>query len=112
MARAAIPENLLEGHEFFVLRFDVDAERLYIHIDDEDSSSYDLGDDLLAAAKMLERWGVDAQFADRAVHQAREFRIVQAIPSQHRVLNLFSRSTARIDVFAHAQAQEPRMMTL
>lgn len=92
MARAPLPDRIPLG-TFFVLRWDHDAERMILQVDDEAHSSYDMGCDLPKVVFQLKLWGVPALFAERAVNTAREFRAVQVIPTQDRIINLIPRKT-------------------
>lgn len=78
-----------------MLVWEHEREEMVIFIDDEKHTSYSLGSYLPQVVRQLTWWGVRAQFADRAVNAAREFRKVQAIPSQDRVINLIDRSDPR-----------------
>lgn len=91
MARAPLPDRIPTG-TFFVLRWDVDAERMLVQVDDEARSSYDLGCVLPRVVDQLALWGVPRLFATRAVDTAREFRAVQVIPTQDRIINLIPRT--------------------
>lgn len=114
MAKVPLPRDLLNGQTFFVLRWDDEREKMFIHIDDKDKSSYDLGGNLPQVVRQLTWWGIDDLYADRVVNQAKEFRAVQAIPAQNRILNLFDRSdpNRRLDPFALAAVLEPKMVQL
>ncbi len=92
MARAPLPDRISIG-TFFVLRWDVDAERMFLWVDDAAHSSYDMGCHLSAVVDQLVLWGVPKLFAARAVDAAREFRAVQVIPTQDRVINLLPRTS-------------------
>lgn len=114
MARVPLPPDLLKGQAFFVLRWDDERDKMFVHIDDEDKSSFDLGGYLPQVVRQLTWWGIEELYADRVVNQAREFHAVQAIPSQNRILNLFDRTNPqrRLDPFTLAQQLEPKMVML
>lgn len=93
MARAALP-NAIALLPFFVLRWDVDIEQMIVYVrgDDGDQASYELGDHLPSVSAQLCRWGLsDPIFVDRAVDSAKEFRAVQVIPDQKRIISLHRR---------------------
>ena len=88
MPRAPLPDAL--PGEFYVLEWDRDGERFVIYVDDEENSSYDLGGEVQDAMAAFRRWGLK-DIGDRSIDMAREFGIVQAIPSQGRTLAIFDR---------------------
>jgi hypothetical protein len=112
MSSAPLPDRLLDDQAFFVLCWEADAERMVLHIDDEDRSSYNLGGHPPDVLRLLIRWGLDEQLADRAIGQAREFSAVQVIPAQRRVINLIDRGPAarKIDPFSDSFAPKVVML--
>lgn len=95
MARPPLPAALTGA--FFVLAYDRIRECLVLYLDDIDRSSYRLGT-VAEAAFQFKLWG-QPEFGLRAVDQAREFGMVQAIPSQNRIINLIPRNVKRSPVF-------------
>lgn len=94
MARASLPSQVALL-PFFVLRWDVDTEQMVIYVRDEkgDQASYELGDHLPTVSQQLTFWGLgDPLFVDRAVDSAKEFRAVQVIPEQARIISLHKRT--------------------
>ncbi len=103
MSRARLPTSI--DVRFFVLAFDREMQTMTIFL--SETESHRIGDvtapgftgadaDLLQfegaqASRQLQRWGVERYFADRCVDQAVEFRTVQCIPAEERVINLIQR---------------------
>lgn len=98
---APVPD-VLPG-AFFVLEYDRDAEAFSLHVDDEDHSTYDLGNDL-AELQMLFRTRTNAvnggplqpEQIDRTIDIARELGLAQYIPTmgelvEDRVLSIVPR---------------------
>jgi len=88
---APLPERL--PGEFFVLTYDRDSQVYTLFVDDAQESSYKLGN-LETARLRFKVWGL-RDFGDRCLDQAREFKEVQGIWSQGRVINLFDRKDRR-----------------
>lgn len=108
MARVARP-SALQLDPFFVLRWDADMEQMVIYVEvDGKPESYELGDYMPGASRQLQLWGVDPFFADRAIDTAREFRAVQVIQSQDRIIPLHKREAAgRLVADALAESERP-----
>ena len=111
MARAKLP-TAIPG-PFFVLRYDKEREVMSIWM--SDTESHAIGEEITpdgdirfnptAASHQLQRWGVDKLVANDAVDQALEFRSVQVIPREKRVINLIRRgSSVRDELLAKAFA--------
>ena len=83
--RAPLPESL--PGRFFVLGYDRDRATYILVVDDADESSYNLGHDIPTIMQQFERWGLK-DIGNRAVDAAREFRLVQVIPKEDRVIRL------------------------
>lgn len=99
--RAPVPV-VLPG-EFFVLEYSRDAVAFCLHVDDEDHSTYDLGDET-AEIQMLFRTRTNAvnggplqpEQIDRTIDIARELGMAQYIPTrgelvEDRVLSIVPR---------------------
>jgi len=86
--------------EFFVLSYDRDREVYLLVVDDEDGSSYNLGSGVPAIMQLMEQWGIK-EVGYRAIDAAREFGMVQAIPSQDRVLRLTEINRNGLDTVAN-----------
>lgn len=84
--------------EFYVLEYDKTTEWFKLYTDDENQSSYDLGE-LPAARRYLTLFG--GSVADLAMDHAMQFGVVQVIPSQRRVISLHNR-VVHVDLFAKA----------
>jgi hypothetical protein len=80
-----LPETLLG--DFFVLGYDRDRMTYILVADDADDSSYNLGRDIPTIMEQFKRWGW-ADIGNRAIDAAREFRLVQVIPQEDRVIRL------------------------
>lgn len=72
---------------FFVLGYDRDRDTFVLVVDDDDESSYNLGRDIPPIMQQFERWGL-ADIGPRAIDAAREFRLVQVIPREDRIIRL------------------------
>ena len=83
--QAALPKRL--PGDFFVLGYDRDRDTYILVTDDEDESSYNLGHDIQKVMRQFEQWGLK-EIGNRAIDAAREFRLVQAIPAEDRVIRL------------------------
>lgn len=92
-----LPPVPLPG-DFYVLEYDKDTEWFKLYTDDENQSSYDLGELIVARRYLLLTGGPDA---DLAMDHAMAFGVVQVIPSQRRVISLHNR-IVRQDLFAKA----------
>ena len=90
MARAPLPPSI-PIVTFFVLQWLPDAETFVIHLDDEKHSSHRMGGYSPQVARQLTWWGLPKMLAERVVDAAREFRTVQVIPKQSRIINLIPR---------------------
>lgn len=67
--------------DFFVLRWDRElGGRFILELDDEDESSYDLGDDPLHVVALLRIRGYGKLSREDAVDRAKEFGMCQCIP--------------------------------
>lgn len=102
MARAKLPVEI--PLTFFVLRWIPEIERYVIHLDDAKRSSHDLGHYAPQVVRQLTWWRLPKMLAERAVDAAHEFRAVQVIPRQDRVINLIPRGAQR-DVVAEMLRQ-------
>ncbi len=111
MARARLPDAI--PGPFFVLRYDKEREVMSILM--SETESHAIGEVVTAdgglqfnptaASHQLQRWGVDKFVANDAIDQALEFRSVQVIPREKRVINLIRRgSNVRDDLLAQAFA--------
>lgn len=110
MPKVRLPRDLLRDARFFVLRWDHEAECMYLHVDDEDRSSHVLGSDLPAAVRCLVFCGVKPEIADRSIGVAREFRLAQVI-SDGRVIPLLPRDERSRNPFSEEMTRrEPRML--
>jgi len=100
-----VPE-VLPG-DFFVLEFSRLTDTFLLHVDDEDRSTYDLGDEI-AALQMLFRTRTNAvnggplqpELIDRTIDIARELGMAQYIPTlgelvEDRVLSIVPRDANR-----------------
>jgi hypothetical protein len=85
---------------FYVLEYSKDSETFILYVDDEVQSSYDLGP-LTPARMYLTLFG--GKEADLAMDHAMQFGAVQVIPGEGRVLALFDRNPAHVDVFQKAK---------
>jgi hypothetical protein len=98
---APVPDELPGA--FFVLEFSRDAEAFRLHVDDEDRSTYDLGDEI-ADLQVLFRTRTNAvtggplqpELIDRMIDIARELGMAQYIPTpgelvEDRVLSIVPR---------------------
>lgn len=90
MARAKLPISPPMS-PFFVLRWDVDTEDMVIHLSDEKRTSFSLGDYLPQVVRQLILWGIPKLLAEQCTDAAKEFRAVQVVPSDGRVINLIPR---------------------
>lgn len=93
MAIAPFPDKI--PGLFFVLSYFKDQDLFRIYLDDENKSSYSLRIQPKALSGKLTACGVDAQTAQDAVDRAIEFRLVQCIPDQKRVISLHKRTSSR-----------------
>lgn len=93
--------------DFFVLEFSRLTDTFLLHVDDEDRSTYDLGDEI-AALQMLFRTRTNAvnggplqpELIDRTIDIARELGMAQYIPTlgelvEDRVLSIVPRDANR-----------------
>jgi len=103
MARAPLPPSV-PLNTFFVLQWLPDAEEFVIHLDDKQRSSYRLGSYGPQVVRQLTWWGLPKMLATRVVDAAHEFRAVQVIPTQDRVINLIPRGEQK-DVVAELLRQ-------
>jgi hypothetical protein len=103
MARAPLPSSIPIS-TFFVLQWEPNAEEFVIHLDDDKRSSHRLGSYSPQVVRQLTWWGLEKMLAARVVDAAREFRAVQVIPAQSRVINLIPRTKSQ-DVVAEALRQ-------
>lgn len=110
MARAPIPTSI-PLKTFFVLRWIPEVEEFVIHLDDATRTSHLLGGYSPQVVRQLTWWTLPKMLATRAVDAAREFRAVQVIPTQDRVINLIPRGAHR-DVVAELLAQTEAEMDL
>jgi hypothetical protein len=85
---------------FYVLEYSKDSEVFTLYADDAVQSSYDLGS-LTPARVYLTLFG--GKDADLAMDHAMQFGAVQVIPQERRVLALFDRNPAPVDVFEKVQ---------
>ena len=108
MALAPLPYQL--PGKFFVLEYNKDAENFVIYTDDEDCSSYTLGGDLQAVRVRFRIW-IGQELGDKVIDTAKEFRLVQCIPAQNRIINLFNRESTA-DVFARERENDKTYITL
>ena len=76
---------------FFVLQWETISGAFVLTLDDADHSSFDLGESAVDVVRMLVARGFEHGFAGSCVDLAREFRAVQCIPAQARVILLFRR---------------------
>lgn len=102
--RAPVPEQM--PGEFFVLEYDREGEGFTLHVDDEDHSTYDLGNDIaeLQVLFRTRRTQDGAPLQPRQIGQmidiARELGMAQYIPQQgelvaDRVLSIVLRSAPK-----------------
>lgn len=108
MPRAPLPTSV-KLLPFFVLRWDADMEEMVLHLADASRTSYSMGSDLPQAARQLTLWGVKKIDAERAIDAAREFRAVQVILDQDRIIPLIPRAVPNNAVaqqFAEIEQQE------
>ena len=80
-----LPESL--PGSFFVLGYDRDRDVYILVLDDEDESSFNLGSDVPVVMRRFEQWGLK-DIGNRAIDAAREFRLVQVIPHEGRVIRI------------------------
>ena len=83
--RSPLPASL--PGDFFVLGYDRDRLTYILVADDADNSSYNLGREIPVIMQQFALWGL-ADLGNRAVDAAREFRLVQVIPHEDRVIRL------------------------
>lgn len=99
MPQAPLPETL--PGDFFVLEYNTDTEVFVLHLDDEDGSSFRFG--TLATVPRMQTqfrlWGLDPKVTDRAIDAAKEFRSIQCVWSQDRVISLIDRNPENPLVF-------------
>lgn len=95
--KAPLPKEL--PGDWFVLGYDRDRDTHILVVDDEDGSSYNLGHDVQKVMRQFELWGLK-EFGNRAIDAAREFRLVQGIPSEDRVIRLAGHDTTPADLIA------------
>lgn len=86
------PPQTLPG-TFFVLEFNKFRDCFILTVDDEQQSSYKLGNDIQVVMAFFARWGI-AEFGNRCIDIAKEFGSVQGIPSQDRTIPLFERNVS------------------
>lgn len=99
MATAPLPD-LLPVRPFFVLRWSEDADTLLLEPTSMlfaapalGNDTLDLGDHLPDISRTLQMRGdIDQLFADRVVDTAKEFKAVQVIYDQQRIIPLFKRT--------------------
>lgn len=89
------PPGPLPGR-FFVLTWERDDQTFILHVDDEDKSTYDLGDDINEIRLAFRLRGYAQRTIDEWIDRAREFGAAQYIPTpgQHvpdRVIQLLPR---------------------
>ena len=97
MALAPAPVEL--PGSFFVLEYDRDDKVYILHVDDEDGSSYNLGDNIPYLMMRFRLWGCQ-DAGNRTIDMVREFGAAQCIPGQDRVIALFDRDKTELDVFS------------
>lgn len=98
MAKAPVPTSI--PGEFFVLTYTRLTGRYVIYFDDVDQTSYDLGSDIEKVWRQFEFWGMEG-LGRNACDRARNFKMVQVIPEQGRIINIFKRANeSKRDVFA------------
>lgn len=83
---------------FYVLAYDRESQAFTLYVDDEQQSSYNLGE-LSAVIRYLGLFG--GSVADLAINHAMQFGSVQVIPGQKRVISLHNRN-CHVDPFAKA----------
>ena len=111
MARAPLPDEL--PGTFFVLEWDRARECFILHIDDEDGSSYNLGNVIETVMMRFRIWGLP-RIGNRAIDAAREFGVVQVLPEEDRIINLINRDVRpdRSVHFEPVEGREGRHVTL
>lgn len=93
MAIAPLPAAL--PGTFFVLAYFRDSGHFRMYLDDDVGSSYIVKLSPTDLSVRLQAYGIDKQTANDAVDRAVEFRSVQCIPSQKRVISLIRRTPER-----------------
>jgi len=83
---------------FYVLSYDKEGLAFTLYVDDEQQSSYNLGE-LSATIRYLGLFG--GSVADLAINHAMQFGAVQVIPGQKRVIALYNHH-CHVDPFAKA----------
>lgn len=94
---APIPE-VMPGR-FFVLGYDRLLTSYSVVLDDEDKTSFRLGTQIQPIRLLFMRWLNNQRMVDDAIDRAREFLLVQVIPSQNRIRALFDRTIPQVDLF-------------
>lgn len=94
-----LPENFPGA--FFVLEWDREGESYVLTLDDDDHSSYDLGDDVESVVRVFTSRGYPAIPVERFIDEAREFGASQYIPSPYplvedRVLPIIPRAAKTV----------------
>jgi hypothetical protein len=77
--RTPIPEKL--PGQFFVLEYEREDQRYVLHVDDEDRSTFDLGDDIQIVRAQFVGRGYPTEQVNDLIDRAREFGSCQYIPS-------------------------------
>lgn len=86
MSQAPLPESV--PGRFYVITRDRMSGAFELHLDDEDHSSFDLGDDIQLIMTKLRRMNIDPRIADDSIDYAREFGGAQVIMADGRVIPL------------------------
>lgn len=100
--QAPLPERF--PGDFFVLEWNRDLEVYLLTLDDEDKSTYDLGEDVAAVQLAFQLRGYPVDKSNDLIDQAREFGASQYIPSPYkriedRVLPVIPREPKPVTLF-------------
>lgn len=95
-----VPLPNVLGGAFFVLEWERESATYVLTVDDQDHSTYDLGDDLDDVRNVFVQRGYPVDRVNDLIDQAREFGASQYIPSLHtrvpdRVLPILPRGANR-----------------
>ena len=93
MARVKTPLKLIG--DYFVLDYWPESDTFQLLMDDGTTNTYDLGADLTQIRVMGKVWGVESYVFERALALAKNFRSVQVILEDGRVLPLLEREGTR-----------------
>lgn len=100
------PPDIFPGR-FLVLRYDRESETYTAVLDNDDRSSYNLGDSpSLIEARMVNCWKFNPHLAFRAVSAAKTFTAVQVIPADGRIIALIERTHSKRTAFTEPSDDE------